>query len=184
MKNFKNRLLGVMVGLSIGLALGLALGMVGGGKAMAASGTVPTVEEIFNGLNKDTMELVDRFYAEDTHFLDPVVDLKGRAAVRKYYENLYANVISIRFEFSGEVSTKTEQGEEKVAFWTMILRHKKLRGGEEVRVVGNSHIRFDAKTGQAIYHRDYFDMGEFIYEGLPVVGPVVRFVKSKMSQTN
>ncbi len=140
----------------------------------------PSVQEFFNGLTKDTMGLVDQFYAPDTHFLDPVVDLKGRAAVRKYYENLYENVISIRFEFSGEIA----QGDERVALWTMVLRHKRLRGGEEVRVLGNSHFKFDPKTGQALYHRDYFDMGEFIYEGLPVVGSVIRFVKSKMSQTN
>jgi hypothetical protein len=149
----------------------------GGGPVAARA---PTVEEFFNGLSKDTMHLVDEFYSENTHFLDPVVDLKGRAAVRKYYENLYDNLISIRFEFSGEIT----QGDEKVALWTMILRHKKLKGGDEVRVIGNSHFKFDPKTGQALYHRDYFDMGEFIYEGLPVVGSVIRFVKNKMRQTN
>jgi len=150
----------------------------------SARAAVPSVPDFFNGFNKDTLEMVDAFYAPNAHFMDPVVDLKGRDAVRGYYANLYANVISIRFEFSGEVNSKTDQGDEKVAFWTMILRHKKLRGGDEVRVVGNSHFRFDAATGQAVFHRDYFDMGEFIYEGLPVVGRVIRFVKSKMSQTN
>lgn len=146
----------------------------------AHAGSVPTVQEFFNGLNKDTMPLVEQFYAPNTHFLDPVVDLKGSAAVRKYYENLYENVISIRFEFASEVT----QGDEKVATWTMILRHKRLRGGDEIRVIGNSHFKFDPQTGQAIYHRDYFDMGEFIYEGLPVVGRVIRYVKSKMMTTN
>lgn len=141
---------------------------------------VPSVQDFFNGFNKDTMELVDAFYAPNAHFLDPVVDLKGRDAIRGYYANLYANVISIRFEFSGEVT----QGDEKVAFWTMVLRHKKLQGGKEVRVIGNSHFKFDPETGQALYHRDTFDMGEFIYEGLPVVGSVIRYVKRKMSQSN
>ena len=152
-------------------------------EAMAVS-QVPSVQEFFNGFNKDTLELVDQFYAPQAHFLDPVVDLQGRDAIRKYYANLYANVISIRFEFSGEVNSRGEQGDEKVAFWTMVLKHKKLRGGQEVRVIGNSHFRFDPQTGQAVYHRDYFDMGEFIYEGLPVVGGVIRYVKRKMSQVN
>ena len=136
------------------------------------------VEEFFNGLNKETMPLVDRFYAEDTHFLDPVVDLQGRAAVRKYYENLYRNVESIRFEFSNQV----KQGNEQVSFWTMVLKARSLNGGKEIRVIGNSHFRFDPGTGLALYHRDYFDMGEFIYERIPVVGGLIRFIKGKFAK--
>jgi len=124
------------------------------------------------------MHLVDRFYAENTHFLDPVVDLKGRNAVREYYRSLYENVESIRFEFSGKVT----QGQEQVAFWTMILRAKRLNGGKEIRVIGNSHFQFDPSTGLAVYHRDYFDMGEFIYERIPVVGGLIRYIKGRFSQ--
>ncbi|MBU6375646.1 MAG: nuclear transport factor 2 family protein [Bdellovibrionales bacterium] len=154
------------------------------GAAYAAEGApvqpALSVEEFFNGLNKDTMDLVDRFYAVDTHFLDPVVDLRGREAVRKYYENLYRNVESIRFEFSGMV----QQGDDQVAFWTMVLRAKGLNGGKEVRVIGNSHFRFEPSTRLAVYHRDYFDMGEFIYERLPVLGGLIRYIKSRFSQSN
>lgn len=154
------------------------------GAARASEGvpvqTALSVEEFFNRLTKDSMDLVDRFYAEDTHFLDPVVDLRGREAVRKYYENLYRNVETIRFDFSGTV----QQGDEQVAFWTMVLRAKGLNGGREVQVVGNSHFRFDPVTRLAVYHRDYFDMGEFIYERLPVLGRLIRYIKARFSQTN
>lgn len=142
----------------------------------------PTVEEFFNGLNKNTMELVDQFYAENIHFLDPVVDLRGRSAMRKYYENLYRNVESIRFDFSGSLSQQGPNGPEQVAFWTMVLRAKSLDGGREVRVIGNSHFRFDPQTGQAVYHRDYFDMGEFIYERIPVLGRLIRYIKGRFGQ--
>ncbi|MEN9722895.1 MAG: hypothetical protein RJB38_881 [Pseudomonadota bacterium] len=138
----------------------------------------PSVEEFFNQLNQKTMHLVDDFYAENTHFLDPVVDIHGRAGVRAYYENLYRNVESIRFEFSSQVV----QGDEQVAFWTMVLRAKGLEGGREIRVLGNSHFRFDPQTGQALYHRDYFDMGEFIYERVPVLGGVIRYIKKRFAQ--
>lgn len=155
------------------LALGFASPVIGASEMTPA----PTVEEFFNQLSQNTMDLVDRFYAENTHFLDPVVNLRGRKAVRKYYENLYQNVESIRFEFSGKI----EQGDEQVAFWTMVLRAKGLNGGKEVRVIGNSHFRLDPQTRQALYHRDYFDMGEFIYEGVPVLGSVIRYIKGRLS---
>lgn len=162
------------------LAIGLAwiAGTLAASVACAKQEGALGVEEFFNGLNRETMPLVDRFYAEDTHFLDPVVDLKGRAAVRKYYENLYRNVESIRFEFSNQV----KQGNEQVSFWTMVLKAKSLNGGKEIRVIGNSHFRFDPATGLALYHRDYFDMGEFIYERIPVVGGLIRYIKGKFAK--
>ena len=30
------------------------------------------------------------------------------------------------------------------------------------------------------YHRDYFDMGEFIYERVPVLGSVIRAIKRRL----
>jgi hypothetical protein len=159
----------------------LMTAMMAGSVALAAPGDTmkaPSVEEFFNGLSKNTMPLVERFYAPNAHFLDPVVDLRGSAAVRKYYENLYQNVESIRFEFSGHV----KQGDEQVSMWTMVLKAKSLNGGKEVRVIGNSHFRFDPTTGQALYHRDYFDMGEFIYERIPVVGGLIRYIKGRFGQ--
>ena len=71
-----------------------------------------------------------------------------------------------------------------VSFWTMVLKAKSLNGGKEIRVIGNSHFRFDPGTGLALYHRDYFDMGEFIYERIPVVGGLIRFIKGKFAQSS
>ncbi len=41
--------------------------------AMAKPVTPPTIEEIFNGLNRDTMHLIDEFYAPEAVFRDPIV---------------------------------------------------------------------------------------------------------------
>lgn len=138
---------------------------------------VPSIEEIFNGLNKDTMHMIDDFYAPQAEFMDPVTYRKTPAEIKKYYENLYANVESIRFDFSKHVV----QGDDHVVFWTMHLTHKRLNNGKPVSLIGNSHIVLDPKTKQAIYHRDYFDMGEFIYEKIPVLGMVIRKIKSFMN---
>ena len=63
----------------------------------------PNIEKFFNGLNKDTMHLVDDFYDEEIEFADPLVSLKGRERMRAYYQELYNNVTSIEFKFSDEV---------------------------------------------------------------------------------
>ena len=80
----------------------------------------------------------------------------------------------VRFDFNEFVS----MGDTVVAVWVMTLKTDSLNGGEAFKVDGNSVIKF--KDGQAIYHRDYFDVGAMIYEKIPVVGWMVRKVKSKL----
>jgi hypothetical protein len=46
-------------------------------------------------------------------------------------------------------------------------------------VMGNSHIVFNEEN-LVSYHRDYFDMGEFIYDHVPVLNFVVKKVKERL----
>ncbi len=135
----------------------------------------PSIQTFFNGFNKDSMGLLDEFYAPDILFRDPVSEIRGIAGIRAYYAKLYENLISIRFDFDKEVA----QGNEVFAPWVMHMRHKAILGGAEIVVPGVSHIRF--KDGKAVYHRDYFDMGAFVYEHVPVLGAGVRYVKKKVA---
>jgi ketosteroid isomerase-like protein len=135
----------------------------------------PSIPEFFNGVNKDTMDRLDAFYAPDVLFRDPVSEIRGVAGIRAYYSRMYENLISIRFDFEKEVG----QGDEVVAPWVMHMRHKAIAGGKEIVVPGVSHIRF--ANGKAVYHRDYFDMGAFVYEHVPVIGAGVRYVKKKVA---
>ncbi len=129
----------------------------------------------FNTMNKDNVaQVVDEFYHPDVEFADPVEKIKGPAGIKKYYNNMYKNVKEIKFAFSEMVS----QGDTVVGVWIMTLKTDSLNDGKPFDVEGNSVIRF--KDGKAIYHRDYFDMGAFIYEKIPVVGWMVRKVKSKL----
>lgn len=129
----------------------------------------------FNALNKDNVaEVVEQFYHPDLEFSDPIVKVKGREAMKKYYANMYKNVKEVRFAFNEFVS----MGDTVVGVWVMTLKTDALNGGEAFTVDGNSVIKF--KDGQAIYHRDYFDVGAMVYEKIPVVGWMVRKVKSKL----
>ena len=131
----------------------------------------------FEQLNKNTMNLVDDFYDEHAQFIDPIVNFTSRAQIKTYYDNLYRNVESIRWEIPDEV----REGDKCTLVWKMTLTAKGFNGGKPVVVDGVSVIKFGGKEGKAIYHRDYFDMGAFVYEGVPILGAVIRFVKSKMA---
>lgn len=129
----------------------------------------------FNALNKNTVsEVVDQFYHEDVHFADPVEEIRGRGDMKKYYAHMYQNVKEVKFDFREMVT----QGDTVVGVWVMTLRTDSLNEGKAFQLEGNSLIRF--KDGKAIYHRDYFDMGAMVYERIPVIGWMVRKVKSKL----
>jgi ketosteroid isomerase-like protein len=132
------------------------------------------VKVFFEKLTMENMGLVDEFYDSNIHFVDPVGELKGSVKMKKYYENMYQNVKYLRFDFSEfHVS-----GDTVIGIWKMTLKTDKLNGGEDIVVDGNSVIKF-GQDGKAVYHRDYFDMGAFVYENIPVVGYVIRNIKSR-----
>jgi hypothetical protein len=62
----------------------------------------------------------------------------------------------------------------------MKLKHPKLNGGQPVEVNGVSQIRFSGD--RVIYHRDYFDLGEMLYENIPLLGVVIRNIKQRLGK--
>lgn len=152
----------------------LLLALTLGGPAMAAN--LERAKEVFNRVDKDHMDLIDQFYAGDAEFQDPIHKLKGVKAIRSYYEGLYKNVDSIHFEFKNA----TEINDFVTLEWTMHLKSPSLNSGQDVALDGVSLMKFDSKTGKVVQHRDYFDMGEFVYERIPVLKSVIGFIKNKM----
>jgi hypothetical protein len=133
------------------------------------------VKYFFDHLSKDNMKLVDEFYHPQVEFIDPVGEMKGSDKIKLYYTNMYQNVKELRFEFTNFIQSENQI----VAVWKMHLKTDKLNSGEAYAVDGNSVIRFD-ESGKAIYHRDYFDMGAFVYERIPVVGFVIKKIKNRL----
>jgi len=140
------------------------------------AGNLEKSKTFFDKLSLENIQLVDQFYDQKVRFQDPVHQLMGADQVKKYYQQLYTNVDSIRFEY--------DQGAESGAMvslpWKMFLKTKSINGGEEFTVDGISLIVFNAE-GRVISHRDYFDMGEFVYEKVPVLKWVIRFIKGKLA---
>jgi hypothetical protein len=65
----------------------------------------------------------------------------------------------------------------------MSLTADGLNGGKPILLQGNSYIKF-SDDNLVVYHRDYFDMGEFIYEHVPVIGWIIKKVKAKLRSEN
>jgi len=139
------------------------------------SSFLETFAERFTALNKDNLDLLGELYSDDVLFRDPLHEVHGLGAVRRYFAELYANVETLHFEFHG--FDEVAEGEGYLR-WTMRYRHPRLRGGEEIAVEGCSHLRWRDRVYQ---HRDYFDAGALLYEHLPVLGGVIAWLKRRLA---
>jgi hypothetical protein len=146
------------------------------GTAMADENSERIIK-LFNDLRKDNLQILDGFYDPQVKFVDPLGKIQSRKDIKAYYKNLYQNVTSIRFEFDEIIGSNNNYS----APWVMYLKAKNLNNEEEIAVSGVSVIKFrEGKGGLVYYHRDYFDMGEFIYQHVPILGFIIRKVNDKL----
>lgn len=144
-----------------------------GTRNSAVPATLEDFRALFNKLDKGNLDKLADLYSEDIRFQDPLGTVNGLDELTRYFAGAYANVVDCRFEFGEAVV----QGETAALPWVMHLRHKRIRKGREVQVQGISHLRI--RDGRVYYHRDYFDAGEMLYENLPVIGGVIRWIKDQ-----
>jgi len=129
--------------------------------------------DIYKKLGTDNLSLLSSIYHEDMIFVDPLHQVEGLSNLHKYFEGLYVNLIQCDFVIHDVIVS----GEQAAIYWHMAYRHPKLNNGEEVLVSGTSRII--AKDNKVIYHRDYLDVGTMLYEQLPVIGRVIKWIKTK-----
>ncbi len=130
---------------------------------------------VYQILNKDNLQLLDEIYHPDIQFTDPLHRVSGLSAVRDYFKDLYANVISCEFLIENTYC----KGEIAFIYWTMQYRHPKLNKGHVIKVDGHSHLKYIGD--KIILHRDYFDVGAMLYRHIPVLGSAVKFINKRAS---
>ena len=121
--------------------------------------------------NKDytDLSLLDEIYCNDIIFQDPLHKIAGLTNLRDYMADMYENVEECRFEYLDQVTS----GSKAYIKWNMHFRHPKF-SNKLISVRGVSQLHFDEKV---TFHEDIYDLGEMIYENLPLFGSVIRLVK-------
>lgn len=121
-------------------------------------------------------EQLQRFYRPDVVFRDPVHEVEGLLAVRRYFEGMRDGLEDCRFEFDSGVLSSTSA----CLPWQMHFAHRALQGGKPLSLRGCSLLRFDQ---QIYFHEDFYDMGAMVYERVPLVGSLVRAIKSRIARS-
>ncbi len=157
-------------------ALACAMGFSAYGEDGAKADASKRVREVFTAIHEQGLDFVDTAYSEDATFINPLGEVKGRADLRAWYENLYSNVSEIAFEIQEEHA----DGAAYFVTWVMTIKAPKLESGKVISVSGASLLRFD-DAGEVVFQRDYFDMGEFVYEHVSVLRMLVNRAKKRIT---
>ena len=113
------------------------------------------------------------FYSEDAYFKDPFNEVRGLPAIRRIFEHMFASLDEPRFEVLDIVA----DGDQCFLTWDMHFRMKRFSRAPQ-RIHGGSHLRF-GPDGRVVLHRDYWDAAEELYEKLPLVGGLMRWLKGR-----
>jgi hypothetical protein len=114
---------------------------------------------------------LEQIYAPDAQFKDPFNEVRGIAPIVAIFEHMFVQVDQPRFV----VTSTVLQGDDAFLTWEFLFRMKRF-SREPQCIRGATQIRFDA-SGAVMTHRDYWDAAEELYEKLPVIGSVMRWLK-------
>lgn len=137
---------------------------------------------LYHTLNAETVSpaLLSTCYHSDVIFQDPFHRIEGLPALTQYFMGVYENASSVKFDFHREWHQRTDDGQFSFIRWTMSYRHPRLYGGEQDIIVdGGSELSWQDQ--RIIYHRDFFDAGQMLYEHLPVLRWAIQKLKDRMS---
>ncbi|CUI07535.1 nuclear transport factor 2 family protein [Massilia sp. P8910] len=112
-----------------------------------------------------------QIYAPDACFKDPFNEVCGIEPIIGIFVHMFAQVEQPRFV----VRSTVLQGDEAFLTWEFLFRMKRLSTAPQC-IRGATRIRFNA-DGAVMIHRDYWDAAEELYEKLPLVGSVMRWLK-------
>lgn len=104
----------------------------------------------------------------DALFADPFQRVHGVQSIINVFRHMYASLENPRFEIIESIG----DAEKGYIRWRFHYNDTSFEGV--------SHVRF-GRDGKVLSHIDYWDAASNVYEKLPVLGSVLRWLKRKLS---
>ena len=141
--------------------------------------TNPEVQRIvvfFEHLTPQDLPRLAEIYTPGARFKDPFNDVQGVVAIQRIFEHMFVSLDGPRFVIRDAIV----QGDQCFLSWDFSFRMKRFNRDMH-RIHGGSHLQLSA-DGRIALHRDYWDAAEELYEKLPVLGVLMRWLKSRANR--
>jgi steroid Delta-isomerase len=141
---------------------------------MSRSAALVRMVDYWQTLTPATVEAIGMAYTDDAYFRDPFNEVTGIDKIRHVFADMFVRLDEPRFNITETI----EEPHGALLIWDFTFRIKNLKPELTRRIHGTSHIRF-AADGRVSYHRDYWDAAGELYEQLPIVGSLMRWLKKR-----
>lgn len=132
--------------------------------------------QFYERLQSSDLARLGELYTEQAFFKDPFNEVRGLPAIRAIFAHMFEALDAPRFE----ICEAFAHGDQAFLSWDF---HFRLKGKSSPQTIhGSSHVRF-APDGRVAYHRDYWDAAEELYEKLPLLGGLLRWIKKRLQVT-
>ena len=136
--------------------------------------TVERIADFFENLSRERLAQLDAVYTENARFKDPFNEVRGVPGIRRVFEHMYASLHEPRFI----VTQRVVDGAQCFLVWEFRFRMRRFDTHTEQVIRGGSHLQL-ADDGRITDHRDYWDAAEELYEKLPLIGGLMRWLKAR-----
>ena len=134
---------------------------------------VQRIVETFERLQPADVEGLDKLYTADARFKDPFNEVQGPPAIQQVFRHMFVALHEPRFVIRDVLC----DGDQCFMSWDFLFRMRRFRSDEQC-IRGGTHLRL-AADGRIVEHRDYWDAAEELYEKLPAVGTLMRWLKQR-----
>lgn len=131
--------------------------------------TAQSYIDLFEYLQIDKIELCESLLSETFRFQDPFNDLTGAESFKKLMWKTIEDVKDPKFKVLNQI-------------WQGDILFLRWRFSGQVKLIGNmdiigmSELSFNDQ-GLLDHHIDYWDPAHHVYEKLPVLGGLIRFIR-------
>jgi ketosteroid isomerase-like protein len=142
---------------------------------------VDELVQAFEQLQPQDIARLGDWYADDARFKDPFKNVQGIAEIQAVFEHMFDSLYQPRFV----VTSRLVQGNQCFLVWDFLFRFKTMQRDVDQCIHGGSHLVF-ALNPQGEWrvqsHRDYWDAAQELYEKLPLVGRLMRWLKKQVNR--
>ena len=132
------------------------------------------IVRFFEALEPADLPRLSEIYSDQSVFKDPFNEVRGVSAIQRIFAHMFESLDEPRFRITARIAGNSEC----FLAWEFTFRMRRLRRGVPQCIRGGSHLVL-APDGRIALHRDYWDAAEELYEKLPVVGALMRWLKRR-----
>ena len=138
---------------------------------------IQRVVHFFEHLQPTDVTRMADIYTSDAQFKDPFNEVQGVPAIARIFAHMFETLDAPRFVITQQV----QQGAQCFVTWDFLFAMPRMDNGQLQTIRGATHfvLREEAGVWRVAVHRDYWDAAEELYEKLPVVGGLMRWLKKR-----